>query len=196
VSGARGWLSGRRFDYWETVTPDPPEIDRLYRWIGRHMDGYTGCLNLETLGGMIIEAHLRMGDIKRIPDTALLQAVVDVYAGGGWHYDRPPPEYYLMVLWGEADRDYRIDPESLAHICRDMALVDLYDPRYRHENPPGALRVAQLGTFDLESGLRTRARLAAALTRIAVLVTVGPAVILGLLVGRSGPDIDRKRTSP
>lgn len=162
-------LSGRRFDYWETVETPEGVIDYLYDWIGRHMQGYTGCLNLETIGGRIIEAHLRMGDIKRIPDVALLQAIVDVYAGGDWHYDRPAPKYFLLVLWGDGDKDYAIDDGLLADICHGIELVDIYDPHYRHENPPGALRVAQLGSYDLEKGLRAREALAAALTPMVML---------------------------
>ncbi len=155
-------LRGRRFDYWETVVPPPEVTDYLDDWIAAHMRGYTGCLNLETLGGRIIEAHLRMGDIKRIPEPALLQAIVNVYAGEDWSYHSPLPEYYLLVLWGERRCDYVIAPEQLQAIRLQVELLDYYDPRWRHENPPGALRIAQLGCYDFERGRRARAALAAA----------------------------------
>ena len=51
------------FDYWTVhAEPDADIEARCAAWIGRHLAGYTGMLNLETIGGTIIEAHLRFSD--------------------------------------------------------------------------------------------------------------------------------------
>ena len=153
-------LSGRRFDYWETVDTPRAVLDYVHGWLARHLPDFTGCVNLETIGGCIIEVHLRMGDIKRIADRALMQAVVDVYAGKPWRYEGPLPPYYLMVLWGDEGVDYRADPTRIAEIRDRMPLVDIYGTGWRKNNPPGAQRLAQIGCFDFDDGVRARAELA------------------------------------
>ena len=51
------------FDYWMIhAAPDAAIETRCGAWIRRIMAGYTGMMNLETIGGTIIEAHLRFAD--------------------------------------------------------------------------------------------------------------------------------------
>ena len=40
-------------------SPDAEIERRCGAWIGKNLGGYTGMLNLETIGGVIIEVHLR-----------------------------------------------------------------------------------------------------------------------------------------
>jgi hypothetical protein len=62
------------FDYW-TVAAEPLPALEAYcgAWLHRHLKGYSGCMNLETIGGTIIEAHLRFAD-----------QWVDLTAPAGW----------------------------------------------------------------------------------------------------------------
>jgi hypothetical protein len=51
--------------------------------VHRHLGGYTGMLNVETIGGTIIEAHLRFAD--QWPDlygAGWVEAVVGLYEHG------------------------------------------------------------------------------------------------------------------
>ncbi|MGB9389117.1 MAG: hypothetical protein WCB70_03850, partial [Xanthobacteraceae bacterium] len=51
------------FDYWIIhAEPDAGIEEPCGAWIEKNLSGYTGMLNLETIGGTIIEAHLRFAD--------------------------------------------------------------------------------------------------------------------------------------
>ena len=51
------------FDYWTVHAARDPALEASCgAWIRKNLVGYTGLLNLETIGGTIIEAHLRLSD--------------------------------------------------------------------------------------------------------------------------------------
>jgi len=51
------------FDYWTVhAEPDAGIETHCGAWTQKNLAGYTGMLNLETIGGTIIEAHLRFAD--------------------------------------------------------------------------------------------------------------------------------------
>src|SRR2546428_10981238 len=56
-------LGDGTFAYW-TVQAEPLPALEAYggEWLRRHLPGYSGFVNLETIGGTIIEAHLRVAD--------------------------------------------------------------------------------------------------------------------------------------
>ena len=84
-------------------------------WIRKYLAGYTGILNTETIGGRMIEVHLRMSD--QWPDLY----------GAGW-VDSAVRLYHERK-WLFADADRR-DGYSVVLFCP-------HGPRYRH--PPPAL---------------------------------------------------------
>ena len=54
---------GGTFDHWLIHAEAMPEIeDWCGAWSRKHLRGYTGMANFETIGGRIIEAHLRFAD--------------------------------------------------------------------------------------------------------------------------------------
>jgi hypothetical protein len=61
---ARGLASGEgTFDYWQVeAEPDPAVEGWCDAWCRKYLGGYTGMVNLETIGGRIIEVHLRFAD--------------------------------------------------------------------------------------------------------------------------------------
>src|ERR1019366_2527786 len=92
VGGERRWwrhVTGQSagegtFDHWTVHADREPEIERYCgEWIARHLRGYTGMLNIETIGGRMIEMHLRFSD--QWPDLhgpGWVQALVGLYAAG------------------------------------------------------------------------------------------------------------------
>ena len=65
---------GGTFDYWHIHAEAMPDIeDWCGAWARKHLAGYTGMVNFETIGSRIIEAHLRFAD--QWPD---------LYGRGGW----------------------------------------------------------------------------------------------------------------
>ena len=79
------------FDYWTIhAGPDPEIEESCGAWIQKYLRGYTGMLNLETIGGSIIEAHLRFSD--QWPDlygAGWVEAMVQLYESGNLGVCRP-----------------------------------------------------------------------------------------------------------
>ena len=54
---------GGTFDHWKIHAAPYPALEmHCGAWARAHLRGYTGMLNVETIGGRIIEAHLRFAD--------------------------------------------------------------------------------------------------------------------------------------
>ncbi|MEO5701998.1 MAG: hypothetical protein ABIS17_11465 [Casimicrobiaceae bacterium] len=160
--------AGGTFDYWIVgVAPETGLRLRLHAWIRAHLAGYTGMVNLETIGGMIIEVHLRLTD--QWPDlygNDWITAVVDLYARGRWLL----PEQrrlagFSVALFGPPSR-YRHPPPSLVDALLgtpgvssvQIAFHEDRDPQL-HAQPSGGFRLAVINCRELDSGLAARARL-------------------------------------
>src|ERR1039458_1094677 len=79
---------GGTFDHWTVHADRELEIERYCgEWIARHLRGYTGMLNIETIGGRMIEMHLRFSD--QWPDLygpGWVPALVGLYTAGLNHF--------------------------------------------------------------------------------------------------------------
>ncbi|HXY96243.1 MAG TPA: hypothetical protein VEH00_04655 [Steroidobacteraceae bacterium] len=161
---------GGTFDYW-TIEAGRRESLAAYLegWLVRHLAGYTGMFNAETIGGRIIEAHLRVAD--QWPDlygAGWLDAVVGLYARGDWEFaDTDRRDGYSIALFGPHGREYRHPPAALVAEVRRMPAVSSVQitfhqdrPAAAHAMPPGGFRLAVVNATDLEAGLAARARLA------------------------------------
>jgi hypothetical protein len=161
---------GGTFDYWTIEAGARPQLEvSLAGWIGRHLGCYTGMLNLETIDGRIIDAHLRFAD--QWPDlygAGWLEAVVGLYARGAWQFaDRGRREGYSVVLFGPHGREYRHPPAQLLEQLRAMAQVTSVQitfhtdrPAAAHPMPPGGFRLAIVNCLELAAGRAARALLA------------------------------------
>jgi hypothetical protein len=157
------------FDYW--LVHAGPELkieDRCGAWVRKHLAGYTGMLNLETIGGTIIEAHLRFAD--QWPDLygpGWVDALVGLYETGEWVFeDDEPGEGYSVVLFGPTGRHYRHPtPELVEEIKRTPGVTSVQitfhedRPPEQHAMPPGGFRLAIVNGFDLPATLAARERL-------------------------------------
>jgi hypothetical protein len=157
------------FDYWIVhAEPDPGIETRCGAWIKKNLAGYTGMLNLETIGETIIEAHLRFSD--QWPDLygpGWVDAVVTLYETGEWDFaDDDRCEGYSVVLFVPYGRRYRHPPQALVEDVRaipGIASVQITfhedRPPELHAMPPGGFRVAIVNGFDLRAALAGRERL-------------------------------------
>jgi hypothetical protein len=157
------------FDHWTVHAAPEPEIeDRCGGWIARHLAGYTGMLNLETIGGIIIEVHLRFSD--QWPDLygpGWVEAVIRLYHQGVWEFaDRDRRPGYSVVLFGPHAGRYRHPgPDVVAEVLA-MPHVSSVQITFRedwtpeqHAMPPGGFRLAIVNCTDLAAGLAARERL-------------------------------------
>lgn len=174
------------FEYFETCpfTVIPDDHRAFIRgWVSTHLKGYTGCVNMETIGNAIIEVHLRMGDLSYLPNRKeVFDAIVQLYQDQpvvlppplsvkiynipvfipskwltppySWLYDVNVSVDDMLGMCGASDADGMVDAES-------GAAVDILqtDPLDSTSNPVGFVRVANLTCRDLKQGLGIRDRI-------------------------------------
>lgn len=154
------------FDHWIVAAARKPALERyLRRWIHGQLSDYTGMINVETIGGRIIEMHLRFAD--QWPDLygdGWLQAVVRLYHRGEWRFDDGQRlDGYSVVLFGPHRQAYRYpDADRLAGyrasagISSVQITFDGARPAAAHAMPPGGFRLAVINTQDFAAGVRLR----------------------------------------
>jgi hypothetical protein len=163
-------LEGGIFDYWTVLAEARSEIeDYCGRWIREHLVGYTGMLNVETIGARIIETHLRHSD--QWPDlygAGWTEALVQLYAEGKWEFDdRDRSEGYSVVLFGAHGVQYAHPPRDLVEDLRHTPEVSSIQITFHqdrppgiHSMPPGGFRLAIVNCRDLQIGFEVREKLA------------------------------------
>jgi len=157
------------FDYWTVHAEPDAEIEaRCGAWVREKLAGYTGMLNLETIGGAIIEAHLRFAD--QWPDLygpGWVDALVNLYEHRAWDfYDDDRSEGYSVVLFGPNNRRYRHPPQKLVDAIKQTPGITSVQitfhedrPPEQHAMPPGGFRLAIVNGYDLDKALAARERL-------------------------------------
>jgi hypothetical protein len=164
---------GGTFDYWHVHADAKPTLEQACgAWVKNHLAGYTGMLNIETIGGRIIEAHLRFAD--QWPDlygAGWVEALIQLYAEGVWTFaDADRWDGYSVVLFGPHTRRYQHPPTSLVQELLgspEISSVQItfhegWEPAH-HAMPPGGFRLAIVNAFSFEAGEKARERLADAL---------------------------------
>ena len=166
---------GGTFDYWTVHADAEPALEAsLGGWIATHLHDYTGMVNLETIGGSIIEVHLRTTD--QWPDLygeAWVDALVALYVRGEWKFaDRDRCDGFSVVLFGPAGGRWRHPPrerieEILAVPGVSSVQITFHEDRDPplHAMPPGGFRLAIVNCWNLEVGLAARNRLRACFPR-------------------------------
>ena len=164
IAGSHG-----TFDYWEVRAGAAPAIETSAgAWCRRHLAGYTGMANLETIGGSIIEVHLRFAD--QWPDLygdGWVDALVRLYECGEWSFARHARRAgYSVVLFMPHGKRYRHPPRDLVEQACAIAGVSSVQVTFhetvspeRHAMPPGGFRVAIVNCWDLAAGRRARSLL-------------------------------------
>lgn len=149
----------------------PALEERLSAWIARHMQDHTGMMNFETIGGTIIEVHLRFADQWcDLYGEGWVEALIGLYAGGRWDFaDTDRRDGYSVPLFARHGHGYRHPPASLQAEIRAMAQVRSLQitfhegkPPEDHAMPPGGFRLAVINTTDLSAAQRAWRRLAEA----------------------------------
>jgi len=163
-------LAGGTFDYWTVLAEPKPALESYCgAWLGRHLPDYTGIVNFETIGGVIIEVHLRLSD--QWPDlygAGWVESLVDLYTHGRWTFeDNDRRAGYSVVLFGAHGVRYRHpSPEALAELRRQPGISSVQitfhedKPAEAHSMPPGGFRLAIVNGWDLAVGLAARDQLA------------------------------------
>ncbi|HTS41328.1 MAG TPA: hypothetical protein VMH84_12405 [Xanthobacteraceae bacterium] len=157
------------FDHWTVHAAAYADIEKQCgEWVRKNLADYTGMLNLETIGGVIIEAHLRFAD--QWPDlygVGWVEALVRFYQLRKWEFvDRARRDGYSVVLFGPKNGRYRHPPRALIEdvsLMDDISSVQITFHEQRapeaHAMPPGGFRLAIVNCWNLESGKAAREKL-------------------------------------
>jgi hypothetical protein len=163
-------LKGGMFDYWIVHAEWRPALEEYCSdWLRCNLKGYTGMANFETIGGRIIECHLRFSD--QWPDlygAGWVQAVVRLYDGRSWCFaDTDRRTGYSVVLFGAHGINYSIDRDAIPMLAAEYpevtsVQITFHDdrPPEAHAMPPGGFRLAIVNCWDLDAGFDLRDRLA------------------------------------
>jgi len=168
---ARGIASGSgTFDYWEVTDAPAPSVEEWCgRWCRENLAGYTGLLNLETIGGRIIEVHLRFAD--QWPDLyggdPWVEAAVRLYKDKLWTLDDSRRRTgYSVVLFMPHGARYKHPPKRMQAEIAGMPGISSLQITFhedkspdRHAMPPGGFRVAIVNCWDRAAGNAARDRL-------------------------------------
>ncbi|KAA8647762.1 hypothetical protein EYZ11_000235 [Aspergillus tanneri] len=173
IAGRPVWFAHTRgmadkdqtWDYWEVnVTADCTVQQNIAAFIESHVAGYTGMVNMETIGGKIIEIHLRFS--PQWPDLYgpwFLPSLVDLYCGKGWTgpclAEAKTRTGYSVPLFG--DEKYALISSTIKHeqlremeIAFNVSSITMgYDktmPMEGRTRPTGGFRLAWINGFDLE----------------------------------------------
>jgi hypothetical protein len=117
--------------------------------------------NFETIGGRIIEGHLRFAD--QWPDLygpGWVQAVIRLYTNGVWDYpDTGRVDGFSVVLFLPHGPRYRHPPPDVINAVRAMNGVSSVQVTFHedknpahHAMPPGGFRVAIVNATTLAAG--------------------------------------------
>ncbi len=163
-------LPGGMFDHWVVSAEAQLQLEAYCgEWIRTHLAGYTGMLNLETIGGRIIETHLRFAD--QWPDLygpGWVEALIRLYDKGDWVFaDRDRRTGYSVVLFGAHKVQYQLPPQALVQELLQNDGISSIQITFHadrkpsaHAMPPGGFRLAIINAFDFEAARSARERLA------------------------------------
>ena len=165
----RPWDDGM-FRYWTVQGGLLPDLEAYFAsWVGAHMPGYTGMMNFETIGGRIIEAHLRFADQWcDLYGRGWVEALVRLYAEGHWTFaDEERRDGYSMPLFARHGGAFRHPSPALQEEVRAMPGVTSLQitfheqkPEEDHPMPPGGFRLAVINATSLQAARAARRRLA------------------------------------
>jgi len=157
------------FDYWTVHAGLDPILERyIGDWSKRNLQGFTGVANFETIGGRIVECHLRMAEQWiDINGSGWLDAVVELYASHRWQFsDEDRRDGYSVVLFGGHEKHWTIDRSKVAEFLKwpNVSSIQITfvenKPAGHHAMPPGGFRLAIVNCWNLESGFSVRGALA------------------------------------
>ena len=165
------WIAGM-FKHWTVHADVMPELDTyLSAWVAKHMQGYTGMMNFETIGGRIIEAHLRFADQWcDLYGEAWVDALVRLYAERRWSFDdQNRRDGFSVPLFARHGTGFHHPPLELQSRARALPHVESLQitfheakPSDDHPMPPGGFRLAVINATDLTAAHQARRLLAGA----------------------------------
>jgi hypothetical protein len=173
------WHEGM-FTHWMIETKHHAVLDQfLSKWVEQNLSQYTGMLNIETIAGVIIEAHLRFADQWcDLYGEHWNKALVRLYAKGEWIFETAQQRLGFSVpLFARHGRVPPHPPAALQTQIRNLQNIASLQITYHttkpdeaHPMPPGGFRLGIINCWDLEAGIAARQKLAAGFSGIEIML--------------------------
>ena len=170
---------GGMFKYWTIHSAPMPALDHyLSNWVRTNMAGYSGMMNFETIGGRIIEAHLRFADQWcDLYGPGWVEALVRLYQESRWDFaDAGRIDGFSIPLFARHGESFRHPPDADQQRVRTMPQVQSLQITFfegkrpdLHAMPPGGFRLGIVNATDLACGLAARRELAKSFPPAAIL---------------------------
>jgi hypothetical protein len=150
------------FDHWRIHADGLPGLgERLAAWVEAELPGYSGLANTESIGGRIIEAHLRFAD--QWPDLygpGFVEAAIGLYCGQGWSFPAEARrDGFSTPLFLAKGPRFRHPPASLQRDIRALPGVSSLQITFHedrdpaaHPMPAGGFRVAIVNSWTRRAG--------------------------------------------
>lgn len=140
------------FKYWESIDmPLPEKCNLLINKIGNH----TGCINIELIGGNMIECHLRMGDITKLPNDEIIRGIISIYQGKPYKFPESVPKIFLFPIWIDKSTDSsiikKLDKKVIETICKNAYSYQIDSGT--EATPSNLRRIMMISTIDYEIGM-------------------------------------------
>jgi len=162
------WQDGT-FKYWTIHAAPLPALDNsLRQWVARHLPDYRGMMNFESIGGRIIEAHLRFADQWcDLYGEGWVAALIGLYAKGRWQFaDRDRRDGFSIPLFARhgapfrhPSPDHQARVRTMPHVkSLQITFHESKDPAH-HPMPPGGFRLGIVNATELAAGMAARREL-------------------------------------
>lgn len=158
------------FSYWTIhIGRDPNLGEKFQNFVADHLGTYSGMVNFETIGGTIIEAHLRFADQWcDLYGRDWIRAFVRLYRDHIWSYDDADARVGFSVpLFADERGQYDYPPINVQNEILAMPDVsslqitfDADKASADHARPPGGMRLALVNGWNLAACLRAINRIA------------------------------------
>lgn len=154
------------FDYFRIETKAFPRIEEWCEaWALKHLRGYTGMVNFETIENRIIEVHLRF--TSQWPDLqgkGYMDAVVNLYTNKEWNFQSTVTSpAYSFIVFGQHGTHYAYPSQEeleLAASAHGVSSIQITFPpdgvTEFQSNPPGGARLAIVNSLSEGGGRHAR----------------------------------------
>lgn len=157
------------FEYWKQLELGIPK--NVYFFLNKYLKNFTGNVNLETIGGKVIEIHLRMGDIDLVDYDVIKLSILnliekndDIIKIQMNIINQKKINYiYLVPVWEKLDKfinlenKYNYIKEHFKYILdEDDNITSYYFDDVNHPNPDGYKRWFLLLSYDLKKTIKIK----------------------------------------
>jgi len=131
--------------------------DHILEWIQTFFDEYRGCLNFETIDGIIIECHLRLNGDSQLYNETFAEELNQFLKGETDKINYKIDKKYLIPIFVNKNYQKALDEQKVLSLCDKYDVLSIFfdniNSKYQSEYMS---RIIIFDIKDLEKGLELR----------------------------------------